>query len=551
MRDRAFTDEIFNRQTTIESKRLPAEYSWDLLARYIAPWRQLEMKYGGDQNPNVAYGEDVYDGSIINNVKTFARGTVSVVMPRNQNWFKYGLEDEELDDLPDVRQYMQGCEKVVYRLLRDSEVYDESVEYVKNGGVFGMANMWCYENLKKGKIIFKLLPLPEVYIARDKDDEVDVLHRVFYLTGRRILQMFGENKLSESLKKQVTEEQFGLYKMLHVLMPRTERIKGMSGNNNMPIASFWYEFEETHLLQESGYEDMPIFTWCPQKGELSDYGQGPGHDSLIQVAAAHGIFKDMMEMAEKAAKPAMNVPFDQMGYADFRPDGMNYFQNSQIATPVVQSYQWPLPKEILLDLRASTEKAFHVPFFQTLQNIEAGKMTAWEGMERKSEDALQLGPLVGTLNTMFLDKMHTRVFGIAFRAGLLPPLPPVLQKYAGAKIKIDYMGPFAQAQERYHRSQGLAYAWQRYQTLVRPTDPQTVDNFDVDFIARELVEGDGMPAQGIRPASMRDEIRQARVEEQEKREQMAQVAEMAKAAPGLGKAPEEGSALDRALGGGA
>jgi hypothetical protein len=118
----------------------------------------------------------------------------------------------------------------------------------------------------------------------------------------------------------------------------------------------------------------------------------------------------------------------------------------------------------------------------------------------------------------------------------------------GAKLKIDFIGPLAQAQKKYHEaggiSQGLGIAGG-----VAQLAPQALDVIDFDQLVKTGLEGAGVSQLIIREDEDIEKIRQARAQAQAQAQQQAMAMEQQKNLMGnfnkLNEPVKPGSALEQ------
>ena len=116
-------------------------------------------------------------------------------------------------------------------------------------------------------------------------------------------------------------------------------------------------------------------------------------------------------------------------------------------------------------------------------------MTATEVMQRREEQLRTLGPMLGRQNHEFLKPLVERVFGIMSRKKLFAPAPAIIQD---SDLEVRYTSQIARVQET-----GDADNLTRVLGIIGPlaqANPTMLDNFDNDFIVRELVNKFGLPA---------------------------------------------------------
>jgi hypothetical protein len=173
------------------------------------------------------------------------------------------------------------------------------------------------------------------------------------------------------------------------------------------------------------------------------------------------------------------------------------------------------------------------------------QMTATEVMELQGEKAAVLSDLVVSLNDP-LNKIIQRSFNILLKQRKIPPLPEVLMG-SGAQMKVDFVGPLAQAQKKYHESGGIAQGLALAGGVIKIA-PQAGDVVDFDRLMKVGLEGAGMPQSVIREDDDVAKIRQARAEAEARVQQQALAMEQSKNIMGnfdkLNQPVSPGSALD-------
>jgi hypothetical protein len=88
--------------------------------------------------------------------------------------------------------------------------------------------------------------------------------------------------------------------------------------------------------------------------------------------------------------------------------------------------------------------------------------------------------------------MFDRIFNIAFTNGWLPPVPDELAEYSGAPLKVDYIGPLAQAAKRHWNTQAINQTLIQYISLFE-VFPELRFRIPQDELGRFLLEQGGFP----------------------------------------------------------
>ena len=145
-------------------------------------------------------------------------------------------------------------------------------------------------------------------------------------------------------------------------------------------------------------------------------------------------------------------------------------------------------------------------------------MTATEVLQRNEEKMRLLGPVLGRLQSEFLQPLISRSFALLLRNGFLPPAPEQLQ---GQDIEIEYVSPLAKAQ----KLTDLQSMLRGVEVMMQVAEIAPVmDYLDTDRLVKYLFEVTGIPARVIRSdeevAQMRRQQQQAAQAQQAQQQEM-------------------------------
>jgi hypothetical protein len=252
----------------------------------------------------------------------------------------------------------------------------------------------------------------------------------------------------------------------------------------------------------------------------------------------------------KAIDPPIKVLDDGViGSVKLTPSGLNVVRDMNALDTLRNEGRFDVSQIEESKLRESIQRIFFTDQLQLQQN--GPQMTATEVQIRFELMQRLLGPTFGRMMSELLTPLVRRVFGILWRTGMIPPLPPVLEKIGIANIEIEFEGPLSRAQ----RSQDVL-AIERWFTINTPLltlDPTVIDVLNRDNIAKDSAHVIGMRPTWLNSPEEIAEIRGQR-EEQAKQEKMAAAAQVvgdvaSKTAPMVKTVAENPDALDQLLGG--
>ena len=530
---------LFHRQ--LEDIRKPWEEDWEIISEYVQPRREgIKNTYKRGKRK----GTKMYDGTPSSALLLLADGFLGYLISPSMQWFRLMLEREKLTELPGVKLWLQECAEEMYSAFHRTNFYEQMHEYFLDGGSIGTATIYTEEDLDQGKIVFKTIHPREIYIAENIYGEVDTVYRAFQLSARNAVEKFGYENLSLQIQKAAKDRPYEMFDFIHAVFPNDKRVYGKLNNQNKKFVSIYIEKDGNEIIKQSGYDSMPFAVWRYRKNSNEWYGRSPAHDALVDIMGLNQMGKDMLEASHLSVKPPYNVPAEMRGRVRITPGGMNYYEElNRIVTPVHTGINYPIGIDREEKKEELIRKHFRVDFFLMLAQAER-QMTATEIIERQSEKAAVLGASIGRLQSECLNPIIDRVFEIEYRAGRLPRVPSVLQDYAGTGIRVDYVGPLAQAQRRLFRTQGVTRTIEILSGLLE-FKPELADNIDWDVVAREIMDSNNFPQQAIRDPELVARIREARAKAVEAQQRMEQMKQMAEVVPKVSKKVEEGSVLDQ------
>jgi hypothetical protein len=535
--------DILARHAKLKSARRTWEQTWQELAEVLLPRRAdftVQSLADGERRT-----DNIYDSVPMQARRSLSTAIDSLIKPRNVQWFHTRPRNE---DLAADEETMKWSELVSKRMF--NAIYAREARFIQRSGevdndlvTFGTGVLFIGEAKRPGSLLFRSFHLRDTLICESSEGVVDTVMITMKLSVRQAAQRYGEENLGpaarDALRSGKTDQEFDY---LWVVMPREDADRTKLGAKNMPWASIVIETESETRVRESGFEEFPfaIPRWDTASGEI--YGRSPGHLALPDAETLQAMGKTLLVAGQRATDPPLWVLGDGlMSAARTFPGGITYIdgavarQFGRVPVGELQtSAQIPVGREMQNDLREQIWGAF---FRNVLQlPIDAPRMTATEIIERKEEMLRSVGPVFGQLETDYLAVVVERVFGIMFRAGAFPPPPDVL---LGQDIDFRFESPILRAKNQIE-TVGLARQLETLALLMQ-AQPEMMDNFDGDAIARATPLAGGFPHNWLIPVETRDAKRKARAEQA----QMAQMAEMAnqvggamgKAAPMLQGAP--------------
>lgn len=541
--DEELANELLKHLSTLEQIRQPWEDNWQVISDLVTP-RRGSFKWDSNEQ-GLKHDTKIFDTTAIQAARTMARGLMGTSAPQTAPWFKLVFERRSLNQDKQAAVWLEKSTRLLNHLFDKSKLYSAMEQYFNDGGAIATTCMWVVPHPSKIQIVFRTRHMKEMYFSTNQYGEVDVIYRRYEMQAREALKEFGEDAFEEAWVKTAKEAPFTKYKFVHCTYPREDKIAGKIDAINKPIASIHIQEEGKRILKKSGYETNPYIPWRFELNPGEDYGTGPAWDVQTTILRINQEQKDTLNLAHKIADPPMNVAKENV--ADFRrnfkPKGVITYQDEKRqAFPVVLGANYPITQDVINDSQMQIKDAFMNQFFIAMLAREGRNITATEVNELAGEKTSMLSAISSRLNSEFFNPLFDRVWDIAQQNNWLPPVPESMQGVTGA-IKVDYIGPLAQAMKRFAATQGIVGAMQNFVPLLE-LYPSMADNIDPDELALQLLEGSGMPSSIIKDRSIRDKERAQRAQAAQQAQQAEQLAQTAEMVGKTTTAPEAGSGAE-------
>ena len=520
---------------------------WEDIVEYVAPHYG---SFSDIQQDLSTIGEDIYDSTAVNSSQRFAFGVQGNLVGKSLVWFKMQPDAPALRGVKEIRDWMQKGETQLYSALDQSNFYESLSEFLLSGARFGTSVMYVDENVEEGTIDFQNIHLREVTIKEDSRGKVVQLDREFYLTATQAIDKFGAENLPSSIVAAADDRAQTLYKFIHIVSKRGQRDRSRADSKNMPWSSLYLctvnEDDGSQVVREGGYRTFPYIVWRMSKPSRDPWGVSPAMDHIKTIVMLNVMMKAELQGIQLAVQPPWLVSDTLIGLAERTPNAIIPTRRDagETITPIGSGNAIPLIDGMRNWIDQTLDRAYFLDVLAAL-SMKTQQMTAAEVMQRAAEKATMLSPIVGRLESEVLDPVLERVYDIESNAGRMPPMSRDLAQYGGANIRIDYIGPLAEAQRRYHATEGNMQALQMampFIELAQSTGKQNpADYIDTDQGLVNAMDAGGADSNIVLDKADVEKIRQQKAQAAAQQQQLAAAATAADQYKNLTKAPENGS----------
>lgn len=508
--------------SSLESERSSFDSHWQELSGFILPRSSRFLTT--DRNKSKRNTNIVDPTATLAN-RTLSSGMLSGITSPTRPWFTLGTPDPEMMEFGPVKFWLETVQNRMNDVMNKSNWYQSLPIVYGQLGTFGTTAMSLLED-DEDVIRTHPFPIGSYYLSNSDRLQVDTVYRKFSMTCRQIVQRFGLDNVSDSVRSSWDSQQYEQwFEVVHVVEPNMNRDTGKLDSKNKRFSSVYFELGggSDKLLSEKGFDDMPIMAprWDINGEDV--YGSScPGMIALGSVKALQLEQKRKAQAIDKLVNPPMVGPSSLKNMrASLLPGEITYVDQISGNTSFQPAYTInPRINELVADIqdtRSLIDSAYFVDLFMMLQNVNTRSMPVEAVVEMKEEKLLMLGPVLERLNDEFLDPSIDRIFNIMARKNMLPPPP---QELAGMPLRVEYISVMAQAQ----KAVGIG-SIERFVGFVgglAQANPQAFDKLNIDQAIDDYGSMVGVPATIIASSDQVAEVRAERAKQQQQQQAMAQ-----------------------------
>lgn len=514
-------ERLLKQLAQLKNERTSFDPHWQDLSDYINPRGSRFLT--SDVNRNERRNTKIVDPTGTLAQRVLSSGMMSGITSPARPWFKLATPDPDMMDYGPVKVWLEVVQRRMNEVFNKSNLYQSLPLLYSSIGTYGTAAMAVLDDPQD---VIRTMPFPigSYYLANSPRGSVDTSFRQFSMTVRQLVQEFGLDKVSTSVKSMWESGTYETWiEVNHCIMPNINRDNGKLDNKNKPYKSVYFETggDNDKLLRESGFDEFPVMAprW-EVNGEDVYASSCPGMLALGQVKALQKEQIRKAQLIDKATNPPMVAPTSLKNQrVSLLPGDVTYLdvisgQDGLKPAYLVNPNTGDLLNDIQ-DIRQTINSAYFVDLFMMLQNINTRSMPVEAVIEMKEEKLLMLGPVLERLNDECLNPLIDRTFSIMVRKNMLPPPPDVLQ---GMPLRIEYISVMAQAQ----KSIGVSSLAQTVSFIgqLAQFKPESLDKLDVDQAIDAFAEMSGVSPTVIVPAEQVQGIREERAKQIQQQQAM-------------------------------
>lgn len=527
---------------------------WRELADYFLPRRYKWIVTPNQMARGSPINQHILDSTGVICARNLASGLVSGKSSPTRPWFRLRVGTVDSTQTSPTSLWLAECERLLYLIFSESNFYNTIAQFYFDLVIFGTASMLIYEDYEN--VINCINPCAgEYYVDIDGKYRPTIFYREFTLTVSAVVDEFGYENCSQAVR-QLYDDTGGANRtreliIAHSIEPNDDGNATKFGiSDRFAFRELYWEwggsaspqgsnYQPQGFLRKKGYYEQPNITGRWDLVSNDAYGRSPAMDALPDAKQLQLEQRRKAQAIDKMVNPPLVADVQLKNQpASLLPGGMTYVQGfTTSGKPGIASvYDTKFPVDHLVqdleEVRARLAKIFFNDVLMTASQFETrSNVTAVEWNMRKSESMVALGPALDRIDYEVLSPAIDRVFGIAARAGILPPAPPEI---AGQMINITYVSMLKQAQDA-SASQGIEDVLRMAGELVA-VKPEIMDNIDTDYALDKFSYLRGNDPKLIRSPQAVEVIRAQREQQQQAAQQAAIAEQLSKGAANLSQA---------------
>jgi hypothetical protein len=560
---------LLHRHEMLKRRKMPWMTLYQALSQYVMLRKQY---FTTDQSEGPFLVNTVFDATALHAAHSMASSLLGQIWPNPFESVEFTPQIAQAEEaFSDAYDMMNTVNEVLPTNLAGAEtgVMTAFHEALVDLVVYGVAALFVQETGElRTPIRVKAMDAKTMSFDENDAGIIDTVYMERTYTISQLIKKYGYANVSEHSRQlydssgQMLDQKV---RVLHAIEPRMERNPLRLGNHDMPFCSIHIEIDQKHMLQESGFEEMPIIVVRFWKNVGEVQGRSPAMDALPDIRAVNKLVEIFERTGEMALDPPKMISSEDVlgaGKAPWYPGAWipihasGRLGSDRRPIEVIQTTENPgWATQRISDLRNTIMQHFMDDVLSDLNNTS--RQTLGEADIRNEMRQYKVGPMLIRLLIEMVSPFIDRAFNILLQAGFFGvvegseqdfelQLAGITPKYlsedfiqsraSGLKgYRLNFISPAARLM-KLEEAQGTERLT-NYVAAVSQFKPEVLDNVNFDESARAMQRLGGASQKLLyspeQVERMRRDRAQAQAQQQEIEQQMAGAAAFKDAAKGV------------------
>lgn len=454
--------ELLKKEQTLRGARSNFETVWQEVSEIFRPVKStITVERSPGEKEHI---RRLYESFPITAVSTLKSIIIGVFFNRSIRPIAITSPQENVNEDTEVAAWLTDFTDMILKQMFDPKSGFERAlsEAVQDDIVFGTIATFI-EKGSKSPVKYHTLAIENFVLAESEEGEADYVVIKSKKTARQMMQRWGEKEgitLDDSVIKAANEEPFKEFELQLHITPREDRDEDKIDLINKPIAGFWVDATNKKLIEETGWDSMPVAIGRSEKSTNEMYGTSRGMMALADGGQMNDMSRQINELTELAAKPPLNVNADFNKRINLTAGALNYPDQKSMRSgnPAVEQMFVTGNIPLNIDLLNRKEERIRETFFlDKLKIFDNPNATATQVVELRAESFRIMGDFITGL-IGYMDSVLDRTFEVLFAQiydannNLVPnnglfdkEIPQLLLE--NPDLKIEYINPINQSQK--------------------------------------------------------------------------------------------------------
>lgn len=508
------------RRTELDTPFNTIKSDLEELADYFYP-RSVRFLTSDVNKTNKKKNTKIIDSSALIALRNFSSGMMSGATNPSQNWFRMKIKNYNMEMDYTTRLWCSQIEKLFRDAFNSSKLYTKLPILYKQLGVYGFSCL-SLESDFDDLFVAKVLPIGSYRYAKNYKGEVDTVVREYTETAKNLVEQFGINKVSDTVKRASEQTPNMNIDIVHIVMPNPNYDESKKWAKNKKFISVYYEKSENNknFLSESGFDKFPYIVFESEvNGEDVYPCDSPAINALPDVKQLFIMIKEKAKAIKKMVSPPLRGP------AKYKDKTISTLPDVYTADDDAGHGVAPIhevnPRILELEndiqnLKAMIREHFFNDLFAMILNTAERQRTATEINELKEEKMILLAPLLLQIH-LGLNKIFEWLFEEFIRVDILPTPPEQIQ---GGEIEIEFVSTLAQAQ-KVQKIAGMERFTTFTMNLANALDPALRYKINGMKLIDDYADFANIDPSQINPSEYVEQIKQQEAAKQQQMEQIA------------------------------
>ena len=427
---------LIARFKTLKNKQTQWFKVWSDCARYClpnaSPLNVISKKNNGQSK------EQPLDIAGISAATKLASWLYSSTVYQGEEWFSLKARRIDGADVHDfeIEEWLQKASAAVLDAINPSNFIQVYQQMLRGYVVFGTTVLYSEFNDEK-ELVCKCWDISDgIYIAEDKNGEIDTVFREFEYSARQAAQAFGFDNLHAEIRNIVNDpsQQDRKFKFIHCVFPRKDADKTKKLPKYKEFASIYVDIANEKIVEEGGTDTFP---YCVPRfyntGEV--YGRSPAMSAIPALRALNMATFQYIENMRASGKPVAFVPTSMADDVDLDPGAVNPY-NSADGQVILWSKAGDISGTLnfIERLKSDIGEIFYNDVFQYLEDRK--NMTATEAQLRYDEMIQGISPVLANLQNDLFKRFINRIVVFLCECGKIEVPARFIDKNGNKKLPL-------------------------------------------------------------------------------------------------------------------